>query len=274
MIRLSAFADEISADPVEQLDCLEHNGIQHVEFRSIHGTNVMDLSDTQHAEFRDLLLLRGFALSAIGSPIGKVSITDPFEPHIERFRQSMDLAQYYGTPNVRVFSYYLPTGEDPAKHREAVMYRMSAQSEMASQRGLTLFLENERGIYGDTAARVLDILETVNSKSLRLAFDPANFLEVGESIDMAWNLLKSWLGHFHVKDFDPETRKNVPTGQGAGQIPRLIAEAVADGYDGFCTLEPHLLLAAQSHGFTGPERFGEAASALKTELNQKGVRFR
>jgi sugar phosphate isomerase/epimerase len=274
MIRLSAFADEISADPIEQLDCLESNGIRHVEFRSIHGINVMDLSETQHSEFRDLLRFRGFALSAIGSPIGKVAITEAFTPHLERFRLAMDLAQFYGTPNIRIFSYYLPAGEDPAKYRDTVMDRMSAKAQLASETGLSLFLENERGIYGDTALRVLDILQTVNSPSLGLAFDPANFLEVGESIEESWNLLKSRLSHFHVKDFDPETRKNVPAGQGAGQIPRLIAEAVATGYEGFCTLEPHLLLAAQSHGFTGPERFGEAATALKTELSLKGVKFR
>ena len=64
MIRLSAFADEISPDPSEQLDCLAANGVGHVEFRSIFGTNVMDLSDSQHEAFRALLQTRGFGLSA------------------------------------------------------------------------------------------------------------------------------------------------------------------------------------------------------------------
>ena len=55
MIRLSAFADEISQNPVEQVDVLTAHGIKHIEFRAIHGTNVLDLTDDQHAEFRDLL---------------------------------------------------------------------------------------------------------------------------------------------------------------------------------------------------------------------------
>src|SRR4051794_31328350 len=55
MVLLSAFADEISKDPVEQLDVLSGYGVRHVEFRAIHGVNVLDLSDAQHAEFRDLL---------------------------------------------------------------------------------------------------------------------------------------------------------------------------------------------------------------------------
>ena len=53
MIRLSAFADEISQDPVEQVDVLSEHGIKYIEFRAIHGTNVLDLSEDQHAEFRD-----------------------------------------------------------------------------------------------------------------------------------------------------------------------------------------------------------------------------
>ena len=271
MIHLSAFADEISADPREQLDCLAANGIRNVEFRSIFGTNVMDLSMVQHAAFRDLLRDRGIGLSAIGSPIGKIAIGDDFAPHLTRFAHAMDLAEYYGTPNVRIFSYYLPPGDDPSTHRDEVMRRMSAKAEIARNRGIVLLMENERGIYGDTAARVLDILETVGS--VKLAFDPANFLEVGQPIDEAWDVLKSRLAHFHVKDFVLATRKCVPAGQGDGQIPRLISEAVQSGYHGFCTLEPHLLLAAQSHGFTGPERFGEAATALKNELNRRDIEF-
>lgn len=273
MIRISAFADEISAEPAEQLDCLAANDIRFVEFRSIHGKNVLDLSASEHEAFRDLLRSRGFGLSAIGSPIGKVAIGDPIEPHLERFAIALDLAEFYGTPNIRVFSYYLPPGDDPAIHREAVLERMAEKAGLAAKRGLRLVLENERGIYGDTAPRVLDVLQSVDSPALGLAFDPANFLEVGQPIDDAWHLLKGRLSHFHVKDFSLAARKVVPAGQGDGQIGRLIAEAVGAGYDGFCTLEPHLLVAAQSHGFTGPERFGEAARALKTELSSRGVAF-
>src|SRR3954447_26240247 len=89
MVRISAFADEISKDPIEQLDVLEKHGIRHIEFRSIHGVNVLDLGDAQHEEFRTLLRSRGFALSAIGSPIGKIKITEPFESHLERFALAM-----------------------------------------------------------------------------------------------------------------------------------------------------------------------------------------
>ena len=66
MIRFDTFADEISQNPIEQVEVLSTHGIKHIEFRAIHGTNVLDLSDEQHTEFRDLLRARGFGLTRSG----------------------------------------------------------------------------------------------------------------------------------------------------------------------------------------------------------------
>jgi sugar phosphate isomerase/epimerase len=273
MVLLSAFADEISSDPREQLDVLEQHGVRHIEFRSIHGINVLDLSSVQHEAFRDLLRARGFALSAIGSPIGKIKIGDPFEPHLDRFQTALALASFYETPRIRIFSFYIPEASTPDSHRDEVMSRMRELARRAEDEGVTLFLENEKGIYGDTAARVLDLLETIDSPSLSHAFDPANYVEVGQPIDEAWALLRTNVTHFHVKDYDAKTGKNVPTGEGDGQIPTLLEDAVAQGYHGFCVLEPHLIVAEKSYGFTGPERFGDAARALKQALDAKGIAY-
>ena len=185
----------------------------------------------------------------------------------------MDLAEFYGTPRIRVFSFYLPPGEDPHQFRDEVIVRMAELARRAEARGLTLVLENEKAIYGDTAARVLDVLESVNSPALTHAFDPANYLEVGQPIDEAWERLRDRTAHFHVKDYSLTSHKNVPAGEGDGQIPRLIADAVAHGYEGFCVLEPHLVVAEQSHGFTGPERFGDAARALKSALDAARIEY-
>ncbi|MFO0889745.1 MAG: sugar phosphate isomerase/epimerase family protein [Isosphaeraceae bacterium] len=273
MIRLSAFADEISQDPREQVEVLESHGIRHIEFRAIHGTNVLDLNDEQHAEFRSLLAGHGFGLSAIGSPIGKIRITEPFEPHLTRFARALELAEFYSTPRIRVFSFYIPPGEDPDAHRAEVVARTRELAARAADRGVTLLLENEKGIYGDTAARVEDLLRAVNSPALAHAFDPANYLEVEQDIDAAWSLLHPRVKHFHVKDYDVKTHRNVPAGEGGGQIPSLLERAVQAGYDGFAVLEPHLVVAELSFGFTGPERFADAASALKGILDQRGIGY-
>ena len=273
MIRLSAFADEISQNPLEQIDVLTRHGIRHIEFRAIHGTNVLDLDNEQHEAFRGLLRSRGFGLSALGSPIGKIRITEAFDNHLLRFGRALDLADFYQTPRIRIFSFYIPPGENPVDHRDEVVARMKELAHRAESRGVTLLLENEKGIYGDTAGRVSDLLETVNSPSLSHAFDPANYVEVGQDIDEAWSLLQARVRHFHVKDYDKKTHRNVPAGAGDGQIPDLMQRAVAGGYDGFVVLEPHLVVAELSFGFTGPERFADAATALKNILDRQAIAY-
>jgi len=273
MIHLSAFADEISADPVEQLDTLIDLGVFNVEFRSIHGTNVLDLSREQHEQFKALLSERGMGLSAIGSPVGKVLINEPQDPDLDRLQKAFELCTFYNCPRIRVFAFYMPDGGDPNSHRDEVIQRMRRMVELAAERKVTLMLENEKKTFGDTAERVKAIFDAINSPALRHAFDPANYLEIGQAIDPAWTMLKSKVGHFHVKDYNVKQKKNVIVGEGDGHIPRLIAEAVALGFDGYCVLEPHLVVAEQSYGFTGPERFGDATVALQTALSREGVTY-
>src|SRR5713101_7649330 len=100
MFILSAFADEIDPDPQRQIDVLKQSGVRHIEFRSILKTNVLDLTDLQITEFKALLDKHGFKLSAIGSPIGKIKIDEPFEPHLKRFRRALELCKVFGTRNV------------------------------------------------------------------------------------------------------------------------------------------------------------------------------
>src|SRR5437763_13297300 len=143
MFILSAFADEISPDPQKQIDVLSGCGVRHIELRSILETNVLDLSDLQVQELRSLLDRHGFRLSAIGSPIGKVKIDTPFEPHLARFRRALELCKVFGTQQVRIFSYYPPgdapdwNGVEEKWHRE-VFDRLAQQAQLAEQQGLRL----------------------------------------------------------------------------------------------------------------------------------------
>src|SRR5215211_4190390 len=110
MFCLSAFADEISPDPQEQVDVLRKCGVRHIEFRSILKTNVLALTDHQVDEFKSLLDGNGFKLSAVGSPLGKIQVDQPFGPHLEKLDRAIELAKKFGTPNIRIFSFYPADG--------------------------------------------------------------------------------------------------------------------------------------------------------------------
>ncbi|GBD35773.1 3-dehydroshikimate dehydratase [bacterium HR36] len=278
---LSAFADEISPDLNEQLDVLERCGIRHLELRSVWKTNVLDLTDEQVREVKRQLDARGFRLSAIGSPIGKVKITDPFEPHLQRFRRAVELCKVFETPNIRIFSYYPPdagaehtqASVDWRPYRAEILDRMQRKLEIAEQADVRLLHENEHRIYGDSPERVLDLLTALDHPQFRAVYDPANYVFCGYDPWEAWLQTRDWTVHFHIKDWirgEPHAR---PAGEGQGRIPDVLADAVQRGYRGFATLEPHLLGGGPTGGVTGPDLFPKAVAALRAILDRLSVSY-
>ena len=53
----------------------------------------------------------------------------------------------------------------------------------------------------------------------------------------------------------------------------MIADVVKMGYDGFATMEPHLLGGGPTGGVTGPELFPKAVAALKGILERVGASY-
>lgn len=274
MLPLSAFADEISPDLDEQIRvCLAH-GVSHVELRGVGGVNVLDFDRETRRRVRERLIAAGMGVIAIGSPIGKVAIDRPWDEHFERFRTAVELAEFFAAPFIRVFSYYPAGGEGrgPVEpHRDEVIRRFRAKLAYIGDRPITLVHENEKGIFGDTGARCLDLLSTVASAKLRAAFDFANFVQCGEEPAVIWPALKPFVAHFHIKDCQRSSGQIVPAGQGDGQIAPILDDAWKSGYRGFLSLEPHLKVAGHSHGETGEALFGVAVAALRQLCGRIGV---
>jgi len=275
MFVLSAFADEIGPDPQEQVDLLDRCGVRHIELRSIHKTNVLALSDLQVSELKSLFDRRGFRLSAIGSPIGKTPIDQPFDQTLSKLDRAVELCRLFDTSNIRIFSYYLPTGGgDWPRWRDEVVARMQAKAERAAKAGVRLLHENEHNIFGDDPERVVDLMQSVDSPALRAVYDPANYVFCGFDPWQGWQKTKEFTAHFHIKDWVKGEQHGRLAGEGQGHIPEVLAEAVAMHYDGFATLEPHLLGGGPTGGVTGPDLFPKAVEALKGLLDRAGANYR
>ena len=270
MFILSAFADEISPDPRVQLAVLKSANVRHIEFRSIHKTNVLALTDAQIREFDAMRKGEGFGISAIGSPIGKIAIDAPFEPHLDKFKRAIELCAVFGTPNIRVFSYYPPaTGTFDGNwepHREEIYRRMRLKTELATKAGIVLFHENEHKIFGDSPERVRDLFKAVNHPNLRAAHDNANWIFCGYDPIAGWELTKEFTSHLHIKDWKTGEEHGVLPGYGHGQIPYTIWDAVQRGYDGFAVMEPHLRGGGPTGGVTGADLFPIAIDAFRQIL--------
>jgi sugar phosphate isomerase/epimerase len=271
MATLTAFADEISKDLREQIFVLRRLGIRHMELRFVGETNVVKLSAEQRREVKAILDGEGMSVSTIASPVGKVKIDEPWEPHLDVFKHALTLADEFDTRYVRIFSYYPPAGGSILDHRAEVIRRMSIKAGLAHAAGKMLVHENEKDIYGSRPELCREIVSTVNSPGLRAVFDPANFVEMGEDAVACWNIMRPHIEYFHIKDVLRGTHTMVPAGQGDGRIPVILADAARRGWDHFLVLEPHLAAGGQFSGFTGPTLFGTAVEALRNVCGSAGV---
>ena len=237
--RLSAFSDEYSASLDEQIEGLILNKIRMTEVRGVDGTNVSDLTPQQAAEAYKKLESSGISVSAIGSPIGKIKITDNMDAHLDKLKNTCEIAGIMETPRIRMFSFYIPDGKYD-EYRNEVIDRVGQMLDVADEYGVKLCHENEKGIYGDTPERCRELLAEFDGR-MGCVFDPANFIQCGcKPFEYSYNLLKTYITYMHIKD----AVKNgtiVPAGCGVGGIPELLTVInLAHQGEFILTLEPHL----------------------------------
>ena len=270
---LSAFGDEISPELSEQLRVLNDEGIRHLELRTVLGKNALELSGTEAGEVRAAVHRRGVRVSAIGSPIGKIRVSEPFLPHLDRFRRALDLAAFFDCGYIRLFSFYPAEGQEGTiPPRERVLERMRAFERASEGYDVKLAIENELNLYGDTPERCGDLLAALSSDRWVAVFDPGNYAYQGIApFDRALPLLKDYIGYCHIKDMIEGSADSVPPGQGDGQIAEVLTALKESGVSCFLSLEPHLSRGGQFGGFTGARLFRVAAGALKKILTDIGA---
>ncbi|MEE6288620.1 sugar phosphate isomerase/epimerase family protein [Georgenia sp. MJ173] len=274
MWTLSGFSDEISPDFEQQCAHARSLGLGYIELRSAWETNILDLSAEQRDRARALLADHGLQVSSIGSPIGKIFIDEDFAPHLERMRHAAAVANEFEAPFIRVFSFFIRPGSDPDSHRSEVVRRMAALAEVAAEHDVVLLHENEKDIYGDIPRRCVDIVASVCSPHLKIAWDAANFVQVGVlPYTDAYEMLRPDLAYVQIKDAHLGSGAVVAAGRGDGEVAETIRALHADGFDGFFSLEPHLSEAHSLGGFSGPDLFTEAHTAFTDILQAEGIEY-
>lgn len=238
-IIITGFADEIDENLHVQLEGVKKLGMSYFDPRNLYGKTISLLDEAETEALAAEMEKYGVKAGCIGSRIGKIGIGDDFAPHMEELANTIRIAKRLGTKYIRIFSFFMPKGEDNSQFRKEVMERMKKMAALAEAEGVMLLHENEKGIYGDTADRCLDILDTISSPALGCVFDPANFVQVGQDCRKAFDILGSYITYMHIKDA-LEDGTVVPAGMGLGCVPEILGELLDRGYTGFACLEPHL----------------------------------
>ncbi len=249
-LNIYAFADEASGQIDGQIAAMQRNGLQGLEIRGVDGQNISDITVEKAQEVRRKLDAAGLTVWSMGSPIGKIDIeTGDFAAHLDKLRHTLVLADVLGAKNLRMFSFYVPAGKE-SEWKNKVFDQVGEMLRVAEGSGIAMCHENEKGIYGDNAARCFELLSAF--PQMDGVFDPANFVQCGQDTVEAWKLLRSRIKYLHIKDALADG-KVVPAGKGEGFVRAILDDYRARGGSAV-TIEPHLSV---FDGLKALEREGE-----------------
>lgn len=235
---LTGFADEIDPMMQKQYALLHKLGIEYIELRGVNGKNISELTEDEIKSLKLQLDRENIKISAIGSPAGKIKITNDFKEHFEMFEKLLSFAAILDTRYIRVFSFYMDGDYETLK--DEVFNRMSRFVDAAEKADVVLLHENEKGIYGDNLERCLQLVERFYGDNFKCTFDFANFVQCGVDTLEAYKALKPYIEYIHIKDALYDGGHVVPPGMGDGRLKEILDNAFSDGYHGFLSLEPHL----------------------------------
>lgn len=278
-IKISGFADEIDASFDKQLEVIQKLNMQFIEMRGVDGKCIVDYSLSDVKDIKRKLNHYNVHLSAVGSPIGKISITDNFEEHFALFKHTVEIAHIMDVPYIRMFSFFIPENEEPEKYKDEVMTRLGQFVRYAKENDVILLHENEKAIYGDVALRCYEIMKEFYGNHFKAVFDFANFIQCHQDTLDAYEMLKPYIAYVHIKDAIWKDGQVVPAGMGDGNIKTILSRMKENGYSGFLSIEPHL---QEFVGFSrleantmevkktmsGEEAFTLAYNSLNTILEQ------
>ena len=256
-MKIFAFADEADNRLDGQIAAMRRNGLDGIEIRRVDGENVSDISTKKAVEIREKLDDAGLTTWSIGSPIGKIDIEqDDFAAHMDKLKHTLEIANILQSQNIRMFSFYIPKGKNPADYRQEVIDRLGVMLDIAKGTGIDLCHENEKGIYGDIASRCLELHRTL--PELKGVFDPANFIQCNQDTWEGWQMLHPYIKYMHIKDALADGSV-VPAGEGIGNLEKILADFRSRGGNAV-SIEPHLKV---FEGLTALERAGEVSIVSK-----------
>ena len=238
----SAFADEIDANFDVQLSSLQKLGIGLLELRGVDGKSFVELNNSEVKTVCSKLDNSGIGLSALGTPIGKITADGDMKAHLDLFERIMDIGDMLNCKRLRMFSFYRSENMSESDFRARVFENIERLLERSEKRGFTLCHENEKDIFGWDAESELELLTHFNGR-LKAVLDPGNFAFCGADASKGYPLLKDYIEYFHIKDAD-ESGAIVPPGKGVACLYDVLSAVAKDrkGKRVILTMEPHLMM--------------------------------
>jgi len=252
-IYLTGFADEAAKDLDGQIRATLELGWSNIESRAIDGTNLHDLSDEAFEQVVEKLAASGVKVNCFGSTIanwGK-QITDPFDVDLEQTKRAITRMQRLGTKLIRIMSYAVLKDRSPEDQMfEERVARLRTLTQMFLDAGIQPVHENCMNYGGMGWSYSLRLVDQV--PGLKLVYDTGNPIFTDDRTKLepfpkqsSWEFyshVKDHIAYVHIKDGRMEGEKTIYSwpGEGDGDVRRVCADLIENGYAGGVSIEPHM----------------------------------
>lgn len=272
--RFTGFADEASQDLATQIQVTKDVGWSAIELRSINGTSVCDLDDTDWAAALQMLQDNSIEIPGFGGQIANWArpITGDFDADMQELTRCAPRMKQAGTDLIRIMSY--PNDKDnpwdESAWKQEVFRRLRELAKVAEDLGVVLGHENCNGYAGLGPEQYLETVEAVDSPAFKLIFDTGNNSLHDNDGETTWRFFeacRSEIIHVHIKAAKPADNDEYVTCY-PDEDPiqaRILTALTEDGYDGWLSIEPHL--AAAVH--LGQKASGDSAIAVWQEYAKR-----
>ena len=287
---LTGIGDEAGNTLEAQIAATKDLGWKHLEMRGVEvaghpKANFHDIPDKAFETAVGQLDKSGVGVYCFGSTIMNWAkkVDDPFEITLTEVKRAIPRMQRVGAKYVRIMSF--KPGDDEYKTPPEVFKRVKEVTDRFRDIGITPVHENCMNYGGMSWQHALELLDKV--PGLKWVFDTANpVFNPDRSKAKPWPRQDPWefwthvrdhVVHIHVKDATWVAAKNDADynwpGEGEGRVRDILKDALARGYDGGISIEPHMVVvfhdaASKSNDDAMRKNFVEYGRRLETLINE------
>jgi len=242
-MKIGYFTMSFGDKPIETvIQALSKIGFEGIELCTWRGSPTdVDLIDEERCrKIKRLAKEAGLIINAIGGHIGYIETDERKRTaNVERTKKNIDLAVDLGATVVDTFS-GASRGDTPEEEAwKLLVESISNCADYAAQRGISIGFEPHVGMFVDTPEKVLRLLSSVKTSSLKVNFDASQFAVLGLHIPAVVRLLSKHIVHTHLKGTKgiyPNHQFLIP-GEDGFNIKEFLTALKENGYDGFITSE-------------------------------------
>lgn len=266
MLKVGIITHELSKDFEYALEVVKELGIKYIELHSLWNKTIENLSEKEVEKAKNLVKKYQLMVSNVSStcfllcPLWNsreklrninenfIALWGDYSDHLSYLKRSIQLAQVFDTDLVRIFGFRKmdPYQQLDKKVLNQIVNKFEEPVKLAEQAGITLVLENCPYSYLGEGRLTSKVLEQINSKNIKLLWDPANATSAGsEPYPKDYQFVRDNMAHIHFRDLvtDKVNKqvKFVPIGKGEINYRAILQALQDDGYKGVISLEPECI---------------------------------